>query len=351
MPYTPYLTLADFQTDSCGVDLSAIPPTEQAGILRRASLSVDRYCRTSFQWAYTPDEAHDWPMQDNHAQAYGELYPYRPVIRSVQSLRIEVGVNTNGVPMYAEVPTNPTPPGPDGALPPHSSGQVWLDRRRGFIQPVYILLKFGIFAALPSLGLRPPQAMLAYTSGYDRGDGPTSTPVLGTPTAGGAVDPGTHVWAVSYTNANGETLIGPLTAAETISTGTQTQPLTLPIGPSGTTARTVYRSLAGTAFPLYQVAVVADNTTTAYTDTAADAALGVEGQGDGYSIPVPFELIEATRLIAANLAAQRTLANQGMASLDALQIADVKMQRRADASVITPDVAGLLRQFRLLSVA
>jgi len=59
-------------------------------------------------------------------------------------------------------------------------------------------------------------------------------------------------------------------------TNAQTVPLAaLPTGPAGTTARKLYRSKAGTTTPLYLVATLADNTTVTYTDTMADAALGV----------------------------------------------------------------------------
>lgn len=46
------------------------------------------------------------------------------------------------------------------------------------------------------------------------------------------------------------------------------------VGPAAVTARKIYRSAAGTTTPLKLVATLANNTTTTYTDTAADAALG-----------------------------------------------------------------------------
>lgn len=52
---------------------------------------------------------------------------------------------------------------------------------------------------------------------------------------------------------------------------------TIPIGPPGTTARKIYRTVAGAAYAygnFKTVATLGDNTTTNYTDTVADASLG-----------------------------------------------------------------------------
>jgi len=50
--------------------------------------------------------------------------------------------------------------------------------------------------------------------------------------------------------------------------------LAIPTGGTPTVGRKIYRSVAGTTTPLKLVATIADNTTTSYTDTIADASLG-----------------------------------------------------------------------------
>ncbi len=98
----------------------------------------------------------------------------------------------------------------------------------------------------------------------------------GVPTAGGGVTPGTHSYVVTYTAANGETIGGAASNVITavLTTG-QTVPLTaIPIGPAGTVARKIYRTVAGNAGNYLLLATIADNTTTTYSDTTADAGLG-----------------------------------------------------------------------------
>lgn len=48
----------------------------------------------------------------------------------------------------------------------------------------------------------------------------------------------------------------------------------IPIGPTGTAARKIYRTVAGDTGDYYLVAAIEDNTTTTYTDTMADGSLG-----------------------------------------------------------------------------
>jgi hypothetical protein len=91
--------------------------------------------------------------------------------------------------------------------------------------------------------------------------------------AGGSVDVGAHSYAVTFVGQTGEeTAIGTAVVATT-SGGNQTVNLTsIPTGPSGTTARKVYRTkVGGTTF--FLVTTLSDNTTTTYSDTATDASL------------------------------------------------------------------------------
>lgn len=127
----------------------------------------------------------------------------------------------------------------------------------------------------------PPTLTAPYMIGLQVGIAePIVAPTVGAATSGGSVDAGLHEWAVSFVTANGETGLGPVTSAVTVTAGSQTIPLSaIPTGPTGTTARNIYRTKAGQSSPFYLVHQIADNTTTAYTDTTADAGLGAQHSG------------------------------------------------------------------------
>ena len=94
----------------------------------------------------------------------------------------------------------------------------------------------------------------------------------------GAVDNGTHVYAVTFTTATGETVPGASSAAVTVADKTSDGKVavTIPLGStSWTTQRNIYRSKAGTTTPLYYIGVVNDNVTTTFTDDVADADISV----------------------------------------------------------------------------
>jgi hypothetical protein len=92
--------------------------------------------------------------------------------------------------------------------------------------------------------------------------------------SGGSVDVGAHTYAVTFTMGNGETIAGTTSAATTTSTNKTVNLTVIPTGPTGTTARNIYRSAAGTTTPLLLLHTLSDNTTTTYSDTTADAGLG-----------------------------------------------------------------------------
>lgn len=96
-----------------------------------------------------------------------------------------------------------------------------------------------------------------------------------TPTAG-SVDDGTHVYAVSFMVSAVETAPSVISNVVTVvdhTTNGKVQLTAIPVGPTGVTARHIYRSKAGTTTPLALVATIADNTTTTYLDNTADSAL------------------------------------------------------------------------------
>lgn len=105
-------------------------------------------------------------------------------------------------------------------------------------------------------------------------------PTTSAPTAGGSCDAGTHLWAVTFLNAAGETTIGTAGTVRTcVSSTGQTEALTaIPTGPTGTVNRNVYRTKAGTSTPYFldcaSAPCIANNTTTTFSDTLADSALG-----------------------------------------------------------------------------
>lgn len=94
------------------------------------------------------------------------------------------------------------------------------------------------------------------------------------PAAAGNIENGAHMYAVVFYNGVGngaQSAVITVTVADKTTNGKVV--LELPIGPTGTTGRKVYRTeAAGTALKL--LATVADNTTTSYTDNIADGSLG-----------------------------------------------------------------------------
>ncbi len=111
--------------------------------------------------------------------------------------------------------------------------------------------------------------------------GPVAVPagVPGAPTlaaaAGTALGVGTYRYAVTFVTGGRETAAG-AEATVTTTTGNQAVGLSaIPTGPSGTTARNVYRTAVGGASGTERLAsTIGDNTTTSLTDSTADAQLG-----------------------------------------------------------------------------
>lgn len=107
---------------------------------------------------------------------------------------------------------------------------------------------------------------------------------------------GTYTWAVSFVNAGGETGIGP--GSTPLVLANQAGNLSaIPLGPTGTTARNVYRMKtagAGTLNVWFRVAVIADNTTTVLNpESTADgiaeaAAQPVTGLASGDTVAVTY---------------------------------------------------------------
>lgn len=102
----------------------------------------------------------------------------------------------------------------------------------------------------------------------------TMTAALISPAAAGNVEDGAHKYAVVFYNGAGST-----TPSETVSITVADKSVNgkvvlsnIPIGPTGTTGRKIYRTLTG-ASVLTLLATISDNTTTTYTDNIADGSL------------------------------------------------------------------------------
>lgn len=93
----------------------------------------------------------------------------------------------------------------------------------------------------------------------------------------GDVNDGAHTYAVTVLDVNSvESPVG-TTAAITVvdkTTNGQVSLTAIPLGPTNSVSRKIYRSAAGTTTPLKLLTTIADNSTTTYTDSTADGSLG-----------------------------------------------------------------------------
>jgi hypothetical protein len=91
----------------------------------------------------------------------------------------------------------------------------------------------------------------------------------------GLLSNGLYKYLVTLVNANGETIAGTANAGTTVANYTVDGQIALsaiPVGGAGTTARKIYRTLAGgSAYKLLYT--MADNSTVVYTDNIADATI------------------------------------------------------------------------------
>ncbi|MHB1345849.1 MAG: hypothetical protein ACYCX3_16080 [Thermoleophilia bacterium] len=97
----------------------------------------------------------------------------------------------------------------------------------------------------------------------------------------GLLGNGLYKYQVTLVNATGETQAGTANVGTTVADYTTNGQIALsaiPVGAAGTTARKIYRTVAGGA--TYKLlATIPDNTTTVYTDNIADASLGANAPG------------------------------------------------------------------------
>ena len=120
---------------------------------------------------------------------------------------------------------------------------------------------------------------------------PATAPTLATG-AGGTLAAATYVYEISYTNAGGETAPGPVSSVITLSVPGSVTLSNIPIGPTGTTARNVYRAVqtAGVNGTFTLQATVPDNTTTTLANEGSTATntLPKLGIADGETVLVAY---------------------------------------------------------------
>jgi hypothetical protein len=122
-------------------------------------------------------------------------------------------------------------------------------------------------------------------------DSPTAVTTALAGAGAGNVDNGSHDYAVTFVMPRGETDMLFNSATVTVADKTmdgKVQVSAIPLGPAGTTARKLYRTVAYTiaASSTCQalLATIADNTTTTYLDNTADAGLGLCSQPFGVNM-------------------------------------------------------------------
>lgn len=93
-------------------------------------------------------------------------------------------------------------------------------------------------------------------------------------TSAGDIDAGSHAYKVAFVSAAGTSL--PSAASNAVTNdGTHDQnTVTIPVGPTGTTARKIYRNTVAAQAVFTLAGTVANNTATTYTDSADDATVG-----------------------------------------------------------------------------
>ena len=106
---------------------------------------------------------------------------------------------------------------------------------------------------------------------------------------------GTYYYALTYVVNGVELITG--TVSNTLTVATNQISLTLPVGPTDTDERKLYRTEAGGS-TLKLVATISDNTTTTYTDNIADGSLGATIGAVNSAAPKPqFISVKDERLI------------------------------------------------------
>lgn len=100
----------------------------------------------------------------------------------------------------------------------------------------------------------------------------------------GNLSSGNYQYKVTFVTANGETQGGTASTILTLAASHKATLTAIPLGPTGTLYRNIYRTAAGGS-TYYFLTQISDNTTTGYTDNIADASLGTTVVPSVSSIP------------------------------------------------------------------
>jgi hypothetical protein len=125
-------------------------------------------------------------------------------------------------------------------------------------------------------GLKVGQSITIVGAGAAGADFTTTIKAIAGTTITLAANASTNVAGAAVT-AYTETLASPISAAITAADGAHSVTVgAIPLGPQGTIGRILYRSPAGST-TCTRLAVIADNTSTTYSDTASDASIASGG--------------------------------------------------------------------------
>lgn len=124
----------------------------------------------------------------------------------------------------------------------------------------------------------------AGTTGGGGGTGPDvrliAAPSISKGNAGN-VEAGAHKYAITFTINGVETNLGESSDSLDLDVNSIVRIRSIPTGPSGTTARNIYRTAADQESPFKLLHTISDNTTTSYNDNIADASLGATAPARG----------------------------------------------------------------------
>lgn len=139
----------------------------------------------------------------------------------------------------------------------------------------------GTFGSIHDLTIWQGQTVLIVDTakGYFNWNVPIGGP-LTSEDGPGNVNPGLHSWAVTFITGGVESNLGTNSVPLDViggspPTGSIVDLTGIPLGPAGTTARKIYRTVAGNTGNFRLVTTINDNTTTTFADNISDASLGV----------------------------------------------------------------------------
>ena len=295
----PYLTPARFREMAFGIDISEINDTELASLIAQASAVVDSYCNVprmpqkhDFRGGVITGEQHKWRYPSSPFEiGQRKYYPFHWPVISIEQFRIYV-TNTQ----YVQID-------PDAMLI-NNSERYW--------EVVSLALSSsGLFNALviPNVGLADPLATANYTYGWDF----TITDDRLTCTDGQTWRAQNQFW---FNDTGREPVVR---VNDTVVT-------------------------TGYTVDAYEGTVVFDDNLPATDTVSVD-----------YHHKLPTDIQFGTGHIVAHLHGQAELHARGMAHLTALQVAEVRMERKSPPATkglaemldeLVPEAALLLGGYR-----